>query len=45
MQAQPSLHLWGVLENLNLSGLDLESACNPGPASESSWQSNLEPEK
>ena len=42
-QAQPSLHLCGVPENL--SGLDLGSACNPGPASDSSQQSNLEPEK
>ena len=41
MQAQPSLHLCGVPKNLNLSGLDLGSACNPGPASDSSWQSNL----
>ena len=31
-QAQPSLCLCGVPENLNLSGLDLGSACNPGPA-------------
>ena len=38
MQAQPSLHLWGVLENLNLSSLDLESARNPGPTSGSSWE-------
>ena len=44
MQAQPSLHLCGVPENLNLRGLDLGSACNPGPASESSQRSNLEPE-
>ena len=39
------LCLWGVLQNLNLSGLDLESAHNPGSASDSSQQSNLEPEK
>ena len=45
MHTQPSLHLWGVLENLNLSGLDLGSARNPGPASDSSQQSNLEPEQ
>ena len=32
-------------EYLNLSGLDLGSAYNPGPASDSSWQSNLEPEQ
>ena len=44
-QAQPSLHLCGVLENLNLSGLDLGSACNPGPASDSSRQSKLESEQ
>ena len=25
--------MWGVLENLNLSGLDLGNAHNPGPAS------------
>ena len=35
-QAQPSLCLCGVPENLNLSGLDLGSACNPGPTSDSS---------
>ena len=45
MQAQQSLHLWGVLKNLNLSGLDLENAHNLGPASDSFWQSNLEPEE
>ena len=28
---------------LKLSGLDLGSAYNPGPASDSFWQSNLEP--
>ena len=44
-QAQPSLHLWGVPEYLNLSGLDLGSAYNPGPASDSSRQSNLEPKQ
>ena len=44
-QAQPTLCLCGVPENLNLSGLDLRSACNPGPASYSSPQSNLEPEQ
>ena len=31
-QAQPSLLLCGVPENLNLSGLGLGSACNAGPA-------------
>ena len=45
MQAQPSLHLGGVPENLNLSGLDLGSACNPGPTSDSSQQRNLETEQ
>ena len=44
MQAKTSLHLSGAPEYLNLSGLDLGSACNLGPASDSSWQSNLEPE-
>ena len=44
-QTQPSLHLCGVPENLNLSGLDLGSARNPGPASDSSRGSNLEPEQ
>ena len=42
MQAQPSLHLCGVPQYLNLSGLDLGSAYNSGPASDSSQQSNLE---
>ena len=42
-QAQPSLHLCGVPENL--SGLDLGSACKPGPASDSSRKSNLESEQ
>ena len=28
-----------------MSNLGLESAYNPGPASESSWQSNLEPKQ
>ena len=44
-QAQPSLRLCGVPENLNLSSLDLGSACNPGPASDISQQSNLDPEQ
>ena len=35
-QAQPSMCLCGVPENLNLSSLDLGSACNPGPALDSS---------
>ena len=43
-QAQPNLCLCGVPENLNLRGLDLGSACKPGPASDSSRQSNLESE-
>ena len=34
-QAQPSLCLCGVPEDLNLSGLDLGSARNTGPASDS----------
>ena len=34
-RAQPSLHLCGGPENLNLSGFDLGSACKPGPASDS----------
>ena len=37
--------LCGVSENLNLSGLELGSACNPGCTSDSFWQSNLEPEQ
>ena len=45
MQAQSSLHFCGVPDYLNLSGLDLESAYNPGPASDSSWQSNPEPKQ
>ena len=45
MQAQPSLCLWGIPKYLNLSGLDLGSAYNPGPASDSSRQSNLEPKQ
>ena len=44
-QAQPSLCLWGLPKYLNLSGLDLGSAYNPKPASDSSWQSNLEPKQ
>ena len=44
-QAQPSLCLYGVPKNLNLRDLDLGSACTPGPTSDSSRQSNLEPEK
>ena len=44
-QAQLSLCLWGLLVYLNLSGLDVRSAYNPGPASDSSWQSNLEPKQ
>ena len=34
-QAQLSLCLGGVTENLNLSGIDLGSACNPGPTLDS----------
>ena len=44
-QAQPSLRLSGVPENLNLSGLDLRSACKPESPSDSSRQSNLESEQ
>ena len=44
-QAQLSLHLWGLPDCLNLSGLDLGGACSPGPASDGSWQSSLEPEQ
>ena len=36
MQAQPSLCIWGVPKNLNLSHLDLGSARNPGPTLDSS---------
>ena len=39
-----SVPLWSTQE-LNLSGLDLGSACNPGPTSDCSRQSNLEPEQ
>ena len=45
MQAQLSLCLWGVPEYLHLSRLDLRSAYNPGPASDSSQQSDLEPKQ
>ena len=44
-QAQLSLCLCGVPENLNLSGLDQGIACNSGPTSDRSQQSNLEPEQ
>ena len=44
-QAQPSLCLCGVPENLNLSSLDLGNACKPEHTSESSLQSNLESEQ
>ena len=44
-QAQPSLHLWGLPECLNLSGLDLGGACSSGPALDGSWKSNLEHEQ
>jgi len=44
-QAQPSLHLWGLPECLNLSSLDLGSAYNPGLASDGSQWSNLEPKQ
>ena len=45
MQAQPSLRFWGLPECLNLSGLDLGGAGSPGPATDGSQQSNLEPEQ
>ena len=45
MQAQLSLCLCGVPEYLNLNGLDLGSAYKPGPTSDSSRQSNLEPKQ
>ena len=45
LHAQPSLHVCGVPKNLNLSGLDLGSVCNPGSALDSSQQSNLEAEQ
>ena len=45
MQAQPSLPLCEVPENLNLSNLDLGSAHKPGPGSDSSQQSNLDSEQ
>ena len=45
MQTQSSLRLCEVPENLNLSGFDLGSALNTGPASDSSLQSNLKPEQ
>ena len=35
-QAQRSLCHCGVPDNLNLSGIDLGSACNPGPTLDSS---------
>ena len=44
-QAQSSLCLCGVPKILNLSSLDLGSALNPGPTSDSSQKSNLEPEQ
>ena len=44
-QAQPSLCFWGLPKCLNLSGLELGGASSPGPASDGSQQSNLEPEQ
>ena len=44
-QAQLSLHLWGLPECLNLSGLDPRGASSPGPATDGSQRSNLEPEQ
>ena len=43
-QAQPSLRLWGLPQCLSLSDLDLGGACSPGPASDGSCWSNIEPE-
>ena len=43
-RVQNIVRLCEVPENRNLSGLDLGRACNPGPTSDSSWQSSLEPE-
>ena len=45
MLAQPSLHLWGLPECLNLNSLDLGGANSPGPATDGSRWSNLEPEQ
>ena len=42
-QAQQSLRLCGVPKNLNLSSLDLGSAYNHRPTSDSSQKSNLKP--
>ena len=39
-----SVPLWSI-QVPELSGLDLGSAYNPGPASDGSWQSNLEPKQ
>ena len=44
-QAQPILCLCGVPQNLNLSGLDLGSAHNPGPAFDSSTAEQPGPEQ
>ena len=44
-QAQPSLCLCGVPKNLNLSSLDLGSACNPGPTLDSCPAEQPEPEQ
>ena len=45
MLAQPSLHLWGLPECLNLNSLDLGGANSPGLATDGSQRSNLESEK
>ena len=45
MHIHPSLYPCRVPENLNLSGLDLESAQNAGPTLDSTLQSTLEPEQ
>ena len=44
-QAKLRLHLYGIPKYLNLRGLDLGSTYNPGPASDCSQQSNLEPKQ
>ena len=44
-QAQLSLRHWGLPECLNLRGLDLGGTCSPGPASDGSRRSNLQPEQ
>ena len=45
MQAQPSLHLRGLPECQNPSGLDLGGAGSPRPATDGSQRNILEPEQ